>query len=64
MYSVSVVIFSFVRELLAKGSILGVKLFGGIEFFGTFYGAIFIFVVVAVIYKAVSSLLTKEREAE
>lgn len=64
MYSVSVVIFSFLRELLADGSILGVELFDGIEFFKSFYGSIFVFVVVAVVYNAVSLLIKKGRDEE
>lgn len=64
MYSVSVVIFSFVRELLANGSILGIKLFDGIEFFGTLYGSLFLFVAIAIVYRAASMLLTKGRNEE
>lgn len=64
MFSVGVVSFAFFRELLAKGSILGAKLFDGIEFFGTFYGSIFIFVAVAMVYRAIEALITKGRDVE
>lgn len=63
-FSVGVVSFAFFRELLANGSILGAKLFDGIEFFGTFYGSLFTFIVVAVAYRTLEALLTKGREGE
>lgn len=63
-YSLAVVIFAFVRELLAYGSIFGIKLFGGIEFFKTWYGAIFMFVITAAVYKAVVNKLMEGREEE
>lgn len=63
-YSVAVIIYAFVRELLACGSILGKHLFDGIELFKTWYGAIFLFVIVAVLYKLLVDILTKARDKE
>lgn len=63
-YSVAVLIFAFARELLANGSIFGLKFFGGIEFFATWYGTILIFVVTAAVYKAVVNKITEGREEE
>ncbi len=63
-YSVSVIPFAFVRELLANGSILGAKLFEGIAVFETFYGSILVLVLVAIVYKTVAIMLTKERRSE
>ena len=63
-YSVAVLIFAFMRELLANGSIFGLKFFGGIEFFKSWYGTILIFVATAAVYKAVVNRISEGREEE
>ena len=64
-YALSVIGVGLVREILSFGTIWGKKIitgFDGLEFFATFAGALFIVLIVALIYNSIAIILRRRRK--